>query len=59
MKTKILSRWKFNKIRMNLKKTNKSEVKESNNKLETVTVKNLQIPMACSAQKYEKNSVVI
>ena len=49
----------MNTIRMSLNKTNKSEVKESNNKLETVTVKNLQIPMACSAQKYEKNSAVI
>ncbi len=49
----------MNTIKMSLNKTNKSEVKESNKKLETVTVKNLQIPMACSAQKYEKNSVVI
>ena len=49
----------MNTIRMSLNKTNKSEVKESNNILETVTVKNLQIPMVCSAQKYEKNSAVI
>ena len=48
----------MNTIRMSLNKTNKSEVKESNNKLETATVKNLQIPMGCSAQNYKKSSVV-